>query len=130
MTVTFPSLSYIKTGILSYARSAIVSAMIGSGEALGIWAYLAELPDELSAHATRACRRADVCGYSQGADITLFGTLDISLSIHVISTVSWKKWPYLNHSRAQSHPLSAGANWVCRILYVGTLYNGTIGEQE
>lgn len=39
--------------------------------------YIAELADELPAHATRAGRRANIGGNRNGAEVTYFSTLEI-----------------------------------------------------
>jgi hypothetical protein len=47
--------------------------------------YIAELADELPAHATRAGRRRDVGGDCDGAEIACFSSLDNNLSQYISS---------------------------------------------
>ena len=96
--------------------------------------YIAELADELPAHATRAGRRRDVGGDCDGAEIACFSSLSWVFSM---SSCMMGKHVYvmfttyvLRHGIADRDSLRAGSNGIRSILDVGAGDNGAAGQEQ
>jgi hypothetical protein len=101
ITVYLPSLSYIRMGVLGcYRNRRSQSTKSSPKSAAQDWgfnirdaktkknkniSYIAELANELPAHATGASRRRDVGGDGDGAEIASFGSLfEVTSSVAVL----------------------------------------------
>jgi hypothetical protein len=86
MAVYLPSLSYIRMGVLGCCENRRSQSTKSSPRfTTSNISYIAELANELPAHATRASRRRDVSGDGDGAEIASFGSLfEVTSSVAVL----------------------------------------------
>ena len=91
--------------------------------------YIAELADELPAHATRAGRRRNVGGDCDGAEIACFSSLIITSSVHRLVCRQLYVTTYmLRHSVTNRDSLRACSNRIRGILDVGAGDDGAAGK--
>jgi hypothetical protein len=142
MTVYLPCLSYIRMGTLGCStkielvKRKLSEDSVSDGKEELRMSYIAELANELSAHATRASRRRDVSGDGDGTEIASLGSLfkchDQSLSYpeHKTHTKMCDLTYMLSHSRSNSNSLRTSSNGVRGVLDIGSRHDGATGQQQ
>lgn len=130
MTVYLPSLSYINMGVLGY-QYCQPEPFKHANRYVGETPYIAELADELPAHAARAGRRRNVGGDCDGAEVACFSSLVVGyLAYRLFKSIFYVSTYVLRHSIADRDSLCAGSNRIRGILDVGASDDGAAGQEQ